>query len=115
MLRKKLRWIDTDLDVQTVQNHLEINQSFVYRNNGLNIVFVQWKNEILAFKNRCPHQGKPMDGCWVEENHVVCPVHRFSYHCETGRGAGTYIEKYPIAIKNSKVQVGLEKWSFFGI
>ena len=113
MILKKLKWIATGLSESRLNNELQIKPSFVYTQSGVNVVFVKDQDEIRAFKNRCPHQGMSMDGCWVEEGHIVCPVHRFAFDCETGRGAGLYIEKYPIKTEYGEILLGIEKWTLF--
>lgn len=66
----------------------------------------------FAVHNRCPHAGAWLGEGWCEDNHVVCPVHRWKYNLETGRGAagqGDYVETYPIKQTEEGVFIGLKK------
>jgi nitrite reductase/ring-hydroxylating ferredoxin subunit len=48
------------------------------------IVLVRHSGSLYAFADRCPHQGKPLNGGWVDEGHLVCPYHRFHFKLENG-------------------------------
>lgn len=60
------------------------------------VLFVKKENEIYAFINDCPHQGQKMQGCTIEDGRVTCPVHKYKFDTETGRGHGLYLEFYPL-------------------
>jgi len=60
------------------------------------VIFVRENEDIYAFKNKCPHQGAKLNGCWLEDDKVVCPVHQYKFDVENGRGQGLYLENYPL-------------------
>ena len=112
MLSKKIKWIKVFDSLQDL-DHRFIVDHFCYSSNGLDILFIRSEGKILAFKNRCPHQNKPMVGCKVTDGRVVCPYHQYAFSLEDGKGHGLYLEKYPIEERSEGVFVGIEKWSFF--
>lgn len=60
------------------------------------VLFVKKESEIYAFINNCPHQGQKMQGCSIENGRVICPVHKYKFDVETGRGHGLYLDFYPL-------------------
>jgi len=60
------------------------------------VLFIRDRQTIRGVGATCPHQGKPMKGCWIEANHVVCPWHQYRFSLETGRGHGLHLETYLI-------------------
>ncbi|GAA4311045.1 hypothetical protein GCM10023149_05920 [Mucilaginibacter gynuensis] len=83
--------------------------------DGKNICLVGYEGEIFALSARCPHAGEDLSRGWCKEGKLVCPIHRFSYDLETGRGStgqNDYVNTFPVKIKNNEVYVGIN--SFWG-
>lgn len=76
-------------------------------------LFVKRNTEFLVFEAKCPHQGKKLQGCWVEDNQVICPVHQYGYSLKDGKGHGMCLTKYPLKIDEKGVFIGKEKFSLF--
>ena len=112
MISKKVKWIKIFNSLEELESKF-ITDNYCLKNVEVDLLLVKTKGEILAFKNRCPHQNKPLDGCKVKEGRVVCPYHQYTFSIEDGRGHGLYLEKYPIVVRTEGVFVGVEKWSFF--
>lgn len=72
------------------------------------ILWVKFENEYHAFKNKCPHQNKPMDHCWIDHGDLVCPFYRFHFSIENGRGMATSMHKYEVKIEDGVVWLGKE-------
>ncbi len=69
--------------------------------------------KIFAVADRCPHRGGPLaDGMIVGEQ-IVCPLHAFRYHGETGaceQAGQCGIETYPVETTAAgMIRVGVEK------
>ena len=100
-------------------NQAMLNEQFagrkttVYKNFAGEFLLVLDGAEIHAFKNRCPHQNKPLNDCELSEGHVVCPYHRYAFSCTDGKGQGLYLEKHEIRYEGQKIFIGIEKWSLF--
>lgn len=58
------------------------------------VLFVRENEQVYAFKNKCPHQGAKLKGCAITEGKVVCPVHKYKFDLENGRGHGLYLDIY---------------------
>jgi 3-phenylpropionate/trans-cinnamate dioxygenase ferredoxin subunit len=72
----------------------------------------------FALDDRCPHAGARFGaGGWCHEGELVCPVHRYRFNLQTGRGTqGDYVNTYPVEKREDGVYVGLEekkKWWLF--
>lgn len=81
--------------------------------DGRRICLVGYQGEIYALDTRCPHAGEDLSRGWCEEGKIVCPVHRYSYHLQTGRGSqgqNDYVNIYPVMIKDGEITVGFESF-----
>lgn len=82
--------------------------------DGKRICMARTPGGYYAVDDRCPHAGAHLGrGGWCEGNLVVCPVHRYKYDLETGRGLqGDYIKPYPVETRKDGVYIGIEgkKW-----
>jgi len=76
-------------------------------------LLVKKEKTLHAFKNRCPHQNKPLNGCSIKDEVIICPFHKYQYSIRDGKGHGMCLEKYPTKIEEDKFYVGKEKWSLF--
>lgn len=77
------------------------------------ILWVRSENELHAFKNKCPHQNKPLNDCWISEGNVVCPFHRYHFKLEDGRGHQTSMYKFELKIEDGAVWIGKEVFRIF--
>jgi nitrite reductase/ring-hydroxylating ferredoxin subunit len=94
--------------VDTFHGQTQVVNSFDFGS----VLFILDGNSIRAVAAKCPHQGKPMKGCWIEENHVICPWHQYRFSLETGRGHGLHLETYVIV--ETEQGVFLER-RYFGL
>ena len=112
MFGRKLKWYPVFESEQELIDLFANKTTVVHRTLFGEVLFVKNDTGIHAFKNRCPHQNKPLNGCWTEDNDIVCPFHRYHFDVDSGQGHGTYIEKYELRITD-KVEIGKEGWSLF--
>ena len=84
---------------------------------GKILCLVGFENEIYALSAKCPHAGGDLAAGWCKEGKLICPVHRYSYSLETGKGSegqNDYIESYPVEIRDDAVYVGISSfWEKF--
>lgn len=78
------------------------------------VLLVRKRNDIYAFKNKCPHQGAKLNGCWINEGKVVCPLHQYKFDVKNGRGQGLYLEVYPLQESEEGVFLLRTYFSWFG-
>lgn len=82
--------------------------------NGKKLCLVKHKGKVHVLENNCPHAGGILSGGWCKHGNIVCPIHRYEYNLETGRGAigqNDYIDIYPVEERADGIYVGLkENW-----
>ncbi|MFC5283512.1 Rieske (2Fe-2S) protein [Pedobacter alpinus] len=65
-----------------------------------------------ATATKCPHAGADLSKGWCEKGYLVCPIHRFQYRLENGRGAegqGDYLPVYPVKDEGDFLIIGIKK------
>jgi nitrite reductase/ring-hydroxylating ferredoxin subunit len=80
--------------------------------DGKKLCLVRHEERLYAVQNSCPHAGGILSGGWCKNGHLVCPIHRWEYSLETGRGAtgqGDYIDKYPVESRPDGVYIGIKQ------
>lgn len=73
------------------------------------LAVVRMRGVLYAMDDHCPHQGNPVSGGWVEDDHVVCPFHRFHFDPATGRcrhGLTSNVPVYPVKEEERRISVG---------
>ena len=76
------------------------------------VCIIYHAGKIFATQSYCPHAGGHFSGAWCKNGHLVCPIHRYEYNLETGRGLagqGDYIHIYPTEIRADGLYVGFEE------
>jgi nitrite reductase/ring-hydroxylating ferredoxin subunit len=71
-------------------------------------VVVRTAGEVVAFPNRCLHQASPLDGGWVRDGVLSCPLHFWRYRLDgslIGGGDGDRLERLPVTVVDGAVQV----------
>jgi nitrite reductase/ring-hydroxylating ferredoxin subunit len=86
--------------------------------NGKKICIINHQQKLYATQNTCPHAGGNLSGGWCKNGHIVCPIHRYEYNLENGRGAegqGDYINIYPVELRDDGLYVGFKEslWQRF--
>ncbi len=110
----KLKWykIDTEIPEEEFVKQIMVE--------GKKLCLVKHEGEFFVVQNYCPHAGGVLSGGWCKNGHLICPIHRWEYNLQTGRGAegqGDYINKYPVELRADGIYVGFkENWlkRFFG-
>lgn len=114
MFSMKLKWFKFSPSFEALKTDLNERKSMPILIDGKPILLVLYKDKFYLVKNKCPHQGAKLDGAVCEEGMIVCPWHRYAFDLETGRGAGLYLENYPIEARNDGLYAGFEYFSWFG-
>ena len=96
MLRKKTRWYLLFENQEDFEQLFELKNVVQYKSFAGEVLFVKDDEEYHAFRNKCPHQNKPLTHAWVEDGALVCPFHQYHFSCDTGRGHGMYVDKYSL-------------------
>lgn len=101
-----MKWFKIDV---SIPDHDIIFQVLV---NGKKLCLIKNDGELYVIQNTCPHAGGILSGGWCKEGHIICPVHRWGYDLNTGRGAegqGDYIKTYPVELRADGIYVGFKE------
>lgn len=85
------------------------------------IALFKSKKKIYAIQNKCPHQGADLANGHIKDGKVVCPLHGWTYHLDTGVFVGnenTRIRTYEVKVVDSNVYICLndeKKFTDFNI
>jgi len=66
---------------------------------GKKLCLLRDQGKLHLIQNSCPHAGGILSGGWCDQGMIICPIHRYSYSLENGRGAagqGDYIDIFPL-------------------
>ncbi|MBC7565639.1 MAG: Rieske (2Fe-2S) protein [Pedobacter sp.] len=80
--------------------------------DGKKLCLVKDHGKLYAVENSCPHAGGILSGGWCKNGNIICPIHRWEYSLENGRGAsgqGDYVNTYPVEVRNDGTYIGFEK------
>ncbi len=115
MFSMKIKW------VRFANSYKELKQLLGSRKNTLikagekQVLLVLGDDETFYLTAvKCPHQGASLQGATCEDGRIVCPWHRYGFDLKTGRGAGLYLERYPIDEREDGLYAGFEYFSWFG-
>ena len=77
--------------------------------DGIAVLFVNIDGEILAFLDKCPHLGTPLNQGLLEGRVLTCSAHHWRFDV-VDRGVGVNpkncrLISYPVKIEDGKVQV----------
>jgi nitrite reductase (NADH) small subunit/3-phenylpropionate/trans-cinnamate dioxygenase ferredoxin subunit len=77
---------------------------------GVQVAVFLSKGQVHVFDDHCPHAGASLSGGYLEEGHVVCPWHYWSFNLQTGKlapsgQAGIHI--YPCRLSGDVVEAQL--------
>lgn len=108
MLKFKIKWTLAFNSPEDLEQHFASKNTVVLPSNFGKILWVKMEDGYHAFKNKCPHQNKPMNDCWIDGGDLVCPFHRYHFSIEDGRGMGTSMFKYDVKTEEGKIWLGKE-------
>lgn len=101
-----MKWIKIDVELP--------QEDFIkmIKVDGKKICIVKHQNKLHALANNCPHAGGILSGGWCKNGNIVCPLHRYEYNLETGKGLpgqNDYIDVYPIEEREDGFYLGLKE------
>lgn len=102
-----------------VAENIPVKEAFVrkVKAGNHNLCLVGSEGKFFAVSSKCPHAGGELAGGWCEAGKIVCPLHRYQYDLETGKGAagqGDYIDVFPVEVRADGIYVQIKKrWKLF--
>jgi nitrite reductase/ring-hydroxylating ferredoxin subunit len=105
-------WVKVDIEIPDNDFITQIKV------NNKKLCLIKYQEEIYATQPTCPHAGGILSGGWCREGNLICPIHRYEYNLNTGRGAkgqGDYIRVYPIELRSDGLFIGFKEslWQRF--
>ena len=82
----------------------------VFRKSGRQIALFDTQEGVLAFNNRCPHEGYPLrEGSLDDHCILTCNWHNWKFDLRSGRNLydGEGLRTYPVEIRNGEVWIDL--------
>lgn len=82
---------------------------------GKKLCLLRNEGKVRLVQNMCPHAGGTLSGGWCERGKLICPIHRYAYDLENGRGAegqGDYIDIYPLREETDGLYAGFRQSLF---
>ncbi len=114
MFSLKMKWIWFSASFDSLNKELNARSCMTIIGNGYVVLLVKHDDAFFLVKNKCPHQGASLTNAVCEDGKIVCPWHHYGFDLKTGRGAGLYLENYPIEEREDGLYAGFEYFSWFG-
>ncbi len=91
---------------------ISIDKPFIKKVKAGNksICLIGYEGNIFALSARCPHAGGDLSAGWCTNKKLICPIHRYSYDLDTGKGSqgqNDYIDSFPVKIIDGAIWVGI--------
>lgn len=79
---------------------------------GKKLCLIRYAGELFLIQHSCPHAAGSLSRGWCEKGRIICPVHRYAYQLNSGRGdpgQGDYIECYPLRQEADGLYAGFKR------
>jgi len=88
-----------------------LNSARTIHVDGIRLCLTRTEKGYFAVEDKCPHAGARLGmGGYCENGLLVCPVHRYKYDVQTGKGKqGDFINTYKTEMRSDGVYIALEK------
>lgn len=113
MFSMKMKWFKFAASEEELNQLLGKRECVPLRVNSKGCLLVKHQDEFHLVKNRCPHQGITLENASCVDGTIVCPWHHYGFSLENGRGAGLYLDIYPIEKREDGYYAGFESLSLF--
>lgn len=113
MFSTKIRWVKFASSEDELVELLRGRSCSAIKVNSKALLLVKHQEDYHLVKNRCPHQGITLENATCEDGKIVCPWHHYGFDLKNGRGAGLYLEIYPIEKHEDGYYAGFEYFSLF--
>lgn len=80
--------------------------------DGKKMCAVKHANRVYVTQAYCPHAGGVLAGGRCKDGKLICPIHRYEYDLESGKGAPgqyDYIDVYQVETKSDGIYVKIEE------
>lgn len=78
--------------------------------DGAGVLVLHVAEGLFAVQSECPHAGAPLQGGYVRECVLRCPLHAWHFDLRTGRltttSVGPRLVRYEVGVIDGQVQLG---------
>jgi len=113
MFSMKMKWLRFADSLLDLENKLGSKELVPLHFNNQNLLLIRHQGKYYLVKNKCPHQGIKLDNAKCENGYIVCPWHHYGFDLNSGRGAGLYLDNFPVEFRQDGVYAGFEYFSWF--
>jgi 3-phenylpropionate/trans-cinnamate dioxygenase ferredoxin subunit len=79
---------------------------------GISLLICNSDGKLFAIQNRCPHQGRPLEGGRVRRGTIACPLHGMRFELGSGKPLGqlttTPLRTFPTRIVDGVIEVAID-------
>lgn len=101
-----MKWLKVPVGAETDKPYIKKVKA-----GNKTVCIICHEGKLYATSTHCPHAGEDLSYGYVNpDGKLVCPVHRYCYSLENGRGCegqGDYLENYPVKIEKGEVFIGI--------
>ena len=112
-MEKIYDWLVLLEDYAAFEKYFPTNKISCFEINRKKICLIKRENEVFVFDEKCPHNGASLaNGYCTDQNEVVCPLHRYHFDLNTGKGlsgVASSLTIYPVKIEHNKLLIGFKK------
>jgi toluene monooxygenase system ferredoxin subunit len=75
---------------------------------GCPVLLVRREDGVVAFRDRCPHQGYPLSEGELAGGVITCRVHQHRFDAASGQGInplGSCLVRLPVVVSNGRIAV----------
>ncbi len=89
-------------------SQIPVGESLPVIANSVPIALFNLEGTFHATQGDCPHQGGALGGSKLDGNHIVCPLHKWRFDCESGAymsvGTGS-LRKYEVKVDGEDILI----------
>ncbi len=107
---EKIMTTDNRIDVGAVEDIPKRGARVVRTADGDIAVFRTADDEVFALRDRCPHKGGPLSQGIVHGRRVVCPLHDWKIHLDTGHAVAPdagCAARFPVSVEGGRILLSL--------
>ena len=71
------------------------------------VLLARVDGEVVAYRNRCLHQGAPLHDGLIRDGTLTCPMHFWRYRLVDGRkvGSNVALEPVPVTVVDGEIEI----------
>ena len=89
------------------------NQTIPFIIRSKKYLVFRFETTYKAIVDNCPHQNKSMEGAICEHDFIVCPIHKYKFSKNTGKGHGLSLDLLEVEIIEDEVFLLEERVTWF--